>query len=80
MEFGLEADDRADCVRSDDGGDGGGDCWSSRRQCLRRGTVLRSALKRQRSRYVSNSFHSFLLTSVDTIEAPYLRIPYSRIS
>jgi len=31
MEFGLEADDRADCVRSDDGGDGDGDCWSSRR-------------------------------------------------
>lgn len=29
MEFGLEADDRADCVRDDD--DDGDDGWSSRR-------------------------------------------------
>lgn len=40
MEFGLQADGRAGWVRGDDG-DGG--YWSSRRWCLRRGTVLRSA-------------------------------------
>lgn len=53
MEFGLEADGRAGCVRGDDGGDDGG-CWSSRRWCLRRGTVLRSALKCQQSGYISS--------------------------
>lgn len=79
MEFGLEADGRAGCVRGDDD-DGGDGYWSSRQWCLRRGTVLWSTLKRQRSGYVSSFFHSFLLTSVDTIEPPYSRIPYSHVS
>lgn len=76
MEFGLEADNRAGCVRGDDGGDDGDGCWSSHRWGLRRDTVLRSVLKCQRSGYVSSFFHSFLLTSVDTVEAPYSRISH----
>lgn len=46
MEFDLEADGLAGCVRGDDDGDDDGGCWSSRRWCLRCGTVLRPALKR----------------------------------
>lgn len=63
MEFGLEADGRAGWARGDDGGSDGG-CWSSRRWCLRRGTVLRLALKRQRSGYVSSFFFSLLSSYV----------------
>lgn len=77
MEFGLEADGRTGCARGDDGDSDGG--WGSRRWCLRRGTVLRSALKRQRSGYVSTFFFTpFSLRQL--IESPYSRIPHSRIS
>lgn len=68
MEFGLGADNRAGCVRGDDGGG----CWSSRRWCLRRGTGLRSALKRNDRDTSAVFFTSFSLRQL--IEAPHIRV------